>query len=124
MSAAPESSAEYIKHHLTNLTFGQFPEGHEHAGHWGFAHNAADAKAMGFMAVHVDTMFWSILLGVLFLFLFRRVAKNATAGTPGGMQNFVEMLYDFVDNTVKGAGGQAVQNMNAMLGWPETEGLA
>ncbi len=28
-----------------------------------------------------------------------------------------------LDNLVKGASGQAVQNMNAMLGWPETLGL-
>jgi N-acetyl-gamma-glutamyl-phosphate reductase len=28
-----------------------------------------------------------------------------------------------IDNLVKGAAGQAVQNMNLALGWPETEGL-
>jgi N-acetyl-gamma-glutamyl-phosphate reductase len=28
-----------------------------------------------------------------------------------------------LDNLVKGASGQAVQNMNLMCGWPETEGL-
>jgi len=28
-----------------------------------------------------------------------------------------------IDNLVKGAAGQAIQNMNLMLGWPETEGL-
>jgi N-acetyl-gamma-glutamyl-phosphate reductase len=28
-----------------------------------------------------------------------------------------------IDNLVKGAAGQAVQNMNLMLGYPETEGL-
>ena len=27
------------------------------------------------------------------------------------------------DNLVKGAAGQAVQNLNVMMGWPETEGL-
>ncbi len=58
---------------------------------------------MGFMAIHVDTMFWSIILGVLFLYLFRKVAKNATSGVPGGMQNFVEWIVEFVDSSVKGA---------------------
>jgi F-type H+-transporting ATPase subunit a len=58
---------------------------------------------MGFWAIHVDTMFWSIILGVLFLFLFRKVARNATSGVPGGMQNFVEWIVEFVDSTVKGA---------------------
>jgi N-acetyl-gamma-glutamyl-phosphate reductase len=29
-----------------------------------------------------------------------------------------------IDNLVKGASGQAIQNLNVMMGWPETEGLA
>jgi F-type H+-transporting ATPase subunit a len=103
MSGEGQSAGEYIKHHLQNLTFGKFPEGHEHAGQWGLAHNAQEAKEMGFWAIHVDTMFWSIILGVLFLYLFRKVAKNATAGVPGGLQNFVEWIVEFVDSTVKGA---------------------
>lgn len=98
MSGESQTAAEYIKHHLQNMTYGQFPD-----GHWGLAHNAADAKAMGFMAIHVDTMFWSIFLGALFLFLFKKVANTATAGVPGGMQNFVEMIVEFVDSSVKGA---------------------
>jgi F-type H+-transporting ATPase subunit a len=103
MSGEGQTAGEYIKHHLQNLTFGKFPQGHEHAGQWGLAHNAQEAKEMGFMAIHVDTMFWSIILGVLFLYLFRKVAKSATSGVPGGMQNFVEMLVEFVDSSVKGA---------------------
>jgi F-type H+-transporting ATPase subunit a len=103
MSGEGQTAGEYIKHHLQNLTYGKFPQGHEHAGQWGFAHNAQEAKEMGFMAIHVDTMFWSIILGVLFLYLFRKVAKNATSGVPGGMQNFVEWIVEFVDSSVKGA---------------------
>ena len=102
MSGESQTAAQYIQHHLQNLTYGQFPEGHEHAGQWGLAHTAAEAKSMGFMAIHVDTMFWSIFLGIAFLFLFRKVAKTATSGVPGGMQNFVEMLVEFVDSSVKG----------------------
>jgi N-acetyl-gamma-glutamyl-phosphate reductase len=33
------------------------------------------------------------------------------------------MMVSCIDNLVKGAAGQAVQNMNLMLGWEETEGL-
>ena len=62
------TSGEYIKHHLTNLTYGQLPD-----GSWGIAHNAAEIKAMGFWSIHVDTMFWSIFLGVLFLYFFKKV---------------------------------------------------
>ncbi len=92
------TSSEYIKHHLTNLTFGQHPD-----GHWGMAHNAAEAKEMGFMAIHVDTMFWSIILGVLFLYFFSKVAKTATSGVPNGLQNFVEWIVDFIDDSVRGS---------------------
>ncbi len=33
------------------------------------------------------------------------------------------ILVSAIDNLVKGASGQAVQNMNVMYGWPETTGL-
>ena len=92
------TQAEYIKHHLTNLTFGRHPD-----GAWGFAHSAAEAKQMGFMAIHVDTMFWSIALGALFLLLFRRVAKAATAGAPGAWQNLVEWVVEFIDTSARGS---------------------
>ena len=96
MAGDAQTASEYIKHHLQNWTYGQHPD-----GTWGFAHNAAEAKAMGFWAIHVDTMFWSISLGVLFLWLFRKAAKNATADVPQGWQNFVEMMVEFVDGSVK-----------------------
>jgi F-type H+-transporting ATPase subunit a len=103
MAAAPETSAEYIKHHLTNLTYGQFPEGHEHAGHWGFAHSAQDAASFGFWSINVDSMLFSIGLGVLFLWGFRKAAKAATSGVPGGWQNFVEWIVEFIDESVRGS---------------------
>lgn len=94
MAGEGQTSVEYIQHHLTNLTFGQLPD-----GTWGFAHSADEAASMGFWAINVDSMFWSVALGVVFCFLFSRVAKNATAGVPGGGQNFVEMIFDFIDET-------------------------
>lgn len=102
MAGEAQTAAAYIKHHLQNLTYGRFPEGHEHAGNWGFAHGAAEAKSMGFMAIHVDTMFWSIFLGAMFLWLFRKVAVKASSDIPSGMQNFVEWIVEFVDSTVRG----------------------
>ncbi|TVQ90772.1 MAG: F0F1 ATP synthase subunit A [Chromatiaceae bacterium] len=88
----------YIQHHLTNLTLGLHPE-HGLA----FAHNAEEAAAMGFWALHVDTMLWSIGLGYLFIWFFRRVAENATAGVPGPAQNFAEWIIDFVNENVRGS---------------------
>lgn len=99
MSATePHSSSEYIKHHLTNLTYGQHGD-----GTWGFAHDMAEAKAMGFWAINVDSMLFSVGLGLLFLWLFRRVAVRATAGVPTGFQNFVEWLFDFINDSVRGS---------------------
>mgnify|MGYP001819820470 CR=1 FL=1 len=90
------TSSEYIKHHLTNLTWGQHPD-----GTWGLAHNAQEAKEMGFWALHIDTLGFSIFLGALFLFIFHKAAKRATAGVPGGLQNFVEWIIVFVEDNVK-----------------------
>jgi F-type H+-transporting ATPase subunit a len=98
MAAAPETSAEYIQHHLTNLTFGQHPD-----GHWGFAHSMQEAAEMGFWAINVDSMLFSIGLGALFLWGFRKAAKTATAGVPGGWQNFVEWVVEFIDESVRGS---------------------
>jgi len=97
-SEATLTSSDYIKHHLTNLTYGRDAD-----GHWGIAHGADEAKEMGFWAIHLDTMFWSTLLGVIFLVVFTRVAKNVVAGVPGGMQNFVEWIIDFIDENVRGS---------------------
>jgi F-type H+-transporting ATPase subunit a len=91
-----QSTAEYIQHHLTNLTYGQHPD-----GTWGFAHSAEEAAAMGFMSINVDSMGWSIGLGLIFTFVFRKAAKSATAGVPGGLQNAVEMIVDFIDDTTQ-----------------------
>jgi len=110
MSAEAHTSTEYIKHHLQNLTFGQLPAGYqradgevvEHAS-WTLAHSAQEAKDMGFMAINVDTIGVSLLLGALFLFLFSRVAKSVSAGVPGGLQNFVEWIVEFVDGSVRGS---------------------
>jgi F-type H+-transporting ATPase subunit a len=90
------TTGEYISHHLQNLTYGRHPD-----GGWGLAHSAAEAKAMGFWAFHVDTMFWSLLLGLFFYFLFRRVAKQANAGVPTRFQSAIEYMVEFVDSSVR-----------------------
>jgi F-type H+-transporting ATPase subunit a len=92
------TSQEYIQHHLTNLTLGWHPE---HG--LGFAHSSAEAAEMGFWAINVDTMFFSILLGSLFLWFFKGVAERVSAGVPNGAQNFVEWIVDFVEENVRGS---------------------
>lgn len=98
MSADSMTSGEYIKHHLQNMTFGQHAD-----GTWGLAHSIEEAKEMGFWAFNVDSLGWSIALAMIFFFTFRRVAKTATTGVPSGMQNFVEMMIEFIDSSVRGS---------------------
>ncbi|MCS6785982.1 MAG: F0F1 ATP synthase subunit A [Thiobacillaceae bacterium] len=98
MAGEAHTAADYIKHHLQNLTFGRLPD-----GSWGLANSPEQAKAMGFWAIHLDTLGVSIVLGVLFLWLFRRAAASATAGVPGGWQNFVEWVVEFIDTSVRGS---------------------
>ena len=109
MAGETQTISEYIVHHLTNLTYGKLPAGFERedgsiigdGGAWVMAHGGDEAAAMGFNAIHVDSMLWSIGLGVIFCWLFRRVAKKAEAGVPSGTLNMVEMIVEFVDNTVR-----------------------
>lgn len=85
--AEAEGATEYIGHHLKQLTIDRLTAGH--------------GTGEGFWTLHLDTLFVSIVLGALFLWFFRRVASRATSGVPGGLQNFCEIVLEFVDQQVK-----------------------
>ena len=90
------TSSEYIQHHLTNMTYGKAPD-----GTWKLAETAEEAKEMGFTAIHLDSMGWSIGLGVIFCLLFWLVAKAANSGVPTKFQAAIEMIVEFVDSSVR-----------------------
>ena len=83
----PATTSEYIQHHLQNLVYGRLPAGferHSEQGHqvltentWTLAHGADEVAAMGFWAVHVDSMAWSIGLGIVFCLVFRWAALKS-----------------------------------------------
>lgn len=77
---------EYIQHHLQQLTF-NFHE--------------LSLNPHGFWTFHLDTLGVSIILGITVLTLFRLTARKATAGVPGRLQNFLEILVEFVQGLVK-----------------------
>jgi F-type H+-transporting ATPase subunit a len=84
------TTGEYITHHLQNLQVCKVDD------QWVWNQCAGNP-----MAINVDSMFFSVLLGVLFVWLFGRVAKKASAGRPGKLQTFIEMVVDFVDSSVR-----------------------
>jgi F-type H+-transporting ATPase subunit a len=86
----PQTSGEYIQHHLQNLQVCKVGD------EWAWNHCAGNP-----MAINVDSMFFSVLLGLIFIWLFGRVARRATSGTPGKLQVVVEIVVDFVDSAVK-----------------------
>ena len=89
---AEQTASEYIQHHLTNL---QVCRDH---GEWVWGHCAGN-----FWTINVDSMFFSIVLGVLFLFLFGKVAKQASVGKPTKLQAAVELVIGFIDGSVRDA---------------------
>jgi F-type H+-transporting ATPase subunit a len=76
--AGPANSTEYITHHLTHFSVGH-----------------------GFWTWNIDTIFMSVLLGLVTIALFYSASRKATSGVPGKWQAFVEMVVEFVDNSVK-----------------------
>ena len=69
---------------------------------WYLANNKTDLEAMGFWAFNIDTLFFSLLLGSIFLFFFINAAKSFSLEKPTKLQLFVEMMIDFVNGVVKG----------------------
>jgi len=107
MASEGQTSTEYIQHHLQNLAYGKLEAGYTRADGsvvtqdtWTIAHSAQEAADMGFWAIHLDTLGWSIALALILGFVFRKAIAGANTGTPKGVQSFVELIVDFVNNTV------------------------
>jgi F-type H+-transporting ATPase subunit a len=81
--AAEQSAGEYIIHHLTFLA------------------NKAAGGIVDFSVIHWDSVFFSLLLAVVFGGAFYAAARKANAGVPTKFQNFVELIVEFVDTQVK-----------------------
>jgi F-type H+-transporting ATPase subunit a len=80
------SSTEYIKHHLTYLTYNLKTNSFGSGGFW---------------TINLDTLLFSIVLGSLILLFLYLGARRVTTGVPGKLQNFAELMLQFADNQVK-----------------------
>ncbi len=87
----PLTSGDYIQHHLQNLQVCK-----AETGEWVWNHCAGN-----FWTINVDTMGWSIFLGLAFIWLFGRAAKKSSSGKPTKFQALVEIVVEFVDSSVK-----------------------
>lgn len=92
MAAEELTLQSHIQHHLTNAKMCSTENG--------IAFNKACSEA-GFWTWHIDTLAWSIGLGILFLMIFRSAAKKADTGVPGKLQCFIEMIVEFVSDNVR-----------------------
>ena len=79
----PTTANEYILHHLTFLS------------------NKEPKGIVDFSVIHLDTVFFSVALALLFGGSFYFAARKANAGVPGKFQNFVELIVEFIDTQVK-----------------------
>jgi F-type H+-transporting ATPase subunit a len=80
------SSTEYIKHHLTYLSYNL---------------KTMSLGSGGFWTVNLDTLFFSVSLGIIILGFLYFGARKVTTNVPGKLQNFAEIMLEFADNQVK-----------------------
>ena len=78
------TAGDYIGHHLVHLQ------------------NKKQTTLIDFGVINLDTIFWSVTLGVIGLFVMWRVAKTIHSGVPGRLQAAVELLIEMVDSQAKG----------------------
>ena len=105
--ASELTTESYISHHLTNLKCGKTDVG------W-----TCDPYAeMGFWSFHVDSLLWSVLLGFVFLFVFKKATpkKGSENVAPKGLQNFAEMCIEFVEDNVQSMFGSSKNTLVAPL---------
>ena len=81
--ATAPSSSDYIVHHLT---------------HW---QNKPQTEIVDFSVFNIDSIIFSVALGVLGCFFLWQAARKATSGVPGRFQAAVEILIEMVDAQAK-----------------------
>ncbi|MGA1664452.1 MAG: F0F1 ATP synthase subunit A [Burkholderiaceae bacterium] len=86
MAGSAPTAGEYIVHHLGHLTNTGKPQ----------------SAIIDFSVINLDTLFWSVSLGLLTIFVLWLAARKATSGVPGRFQGLVEMVVELVEDQSKG----------------------
>lgn len=82
-AAHAPTASEYIRHHLGHLS------------------NKHQDFVADFSVINLDTVFWSIAMGVVGSLIMWMAARRATSGVPGRFQAAVEMLVEMVEDQSK-----------------------
>lgn len=83
MAGTNPTSSEYISHHLQHLA------------------NKKQTSIIDFSVFHIDTLFWSITMGILALVFMMMATRKSTAGVPSRLQAAFEILVEMVDEQAK-----------------------
>jgi F-type H+-transporting ATPase subunit a len=84
------TAGEYIVHHLQHLQKT-------------FSFESVKQKSIvDFSVFNLDSLVYSIVLGIVACFVLWRVARSATSGVPGRFQAAIEILAEMVENQAKG----------------------
>ena len=84
------SAGEYIQHHLQHLQ-----------KDFSFQ-SVKQTNIVDFSLFNLDSMLFSVVLGVIGCFVLWNAARKATSGVPGRFQAAVEILAEMVENQAKG----------------------
>ena len=96
--SAANGPVEYIQHHLTNLSLDLT--------------NFSIGNKEGFWTIHLDVLFFSILLAAIIIWMAKKVGSNLDPDNPKGLQNFLEIILEFVERQVK----EAFAGYNPLIG--------
>ncbi|MFY8044351.1 MAG: F0F1 ATP synthase subunit A, partial [Rhodoferax sp.] len=84
------SAGEYIQHHLQHLQ-----------KDFSFQ-SVKQTSIVDFSLFNLDSVFFSVVLGMIGCFVLWSAARKATSGVPGRFQAAVEILSEMVENQAKG----------------------
>jgi len=82
-AAHAPTASEYIQHHLTHFS------------------STHQDKIIDFSIINMDTLFWSVVIGIIGCTVMWLAARRATSGVPGRFQSMIEIVVEMVEDQSK-----------------------